>query len=103
MMSEERVYKYPVKIRSIDEHLAGKQLKKLAEAQCADEIEQFAICSSKKFRMSQCREALERMNKCLQEASNPRKYAELLEQQVEKREARRNDKIKAATQSNREN
>lgn len=93
-MSEEQEHKYPLKIRSIDEHIAGKQLKRLAEAQCASEIEQFAICTSKGFRMDQCRVALEQMNKCIQTASNPHTYAELLEQQVKNREARRHEKIK---------
>ena len=88
--------RFPMKIRSVDQHLASKRLKRLAELECAREIEQFAICTSQTLWVRKCKEALNRMNDCLQQASNPERYAQFVNEQATIREALRDERINRA-------
>ena len=87
----------PLKVRAIDEHIADKNMKKEAKSVCNKEIEEFAKCTSQVFWLRKCNEYLHKMNDCLRQASSPERYLQLLEEQVKRREARRDNFISTKT------
>lgn len=87
----------PTMIRPIDEYIADKQLKKESKAKCAKEFEEFAQCTAEHWLIGKCKPRMQLLNECLRRNSETERYLQLVQEQVAKREARR-ERIKKEQQ-----